>query len=266
MPDPSRTLAGRLLLITRPLPEGHDTALLAQRHGAKTILQPLLEAQLPDDPEPFLHAMANLSRYDGIVFTSIQAVRAFLQSEIPGPKSPDSPKIYAVGHKTAALLAKGGYHPVVPDHPMGGQELALEILNSSQPNERLLFLRAQEGREELATTLRQQSRNVDRVVCYQMAPIRQLDAETIKLLKEQRIDAIPFFSGRTAQVFLTLLPKDERFAMLEKPILAALSTTTAQVMQSSGMRVDLIASQPNAEAMIAALAQALQYVTIKTTG
>ncbi|MEO5329624.1 MAG: uroporphyrinogen-III synthase [Magnetococcus sp. THC-1_WYH] len=262
MPDPSQNLAGRRLLITRPLPEAHDTALLAQRHGAQTILQPLLEAQPPDDPEPFLQAMANLSHYDGIVFTSIQAVRAFLQFPAPSPKSP---KIYAVGHKTAALLAQGGYHPIVPAHPMGGQELALEILRTSQPNHRLLFPQVQEGREELTTILHQHARHIDRVVCYRMAPVRQLETVTIERLQERRIDAIPFFSGRTAQIFLNLLPQGDPFALLEKPMLAALSTTTADVMRSLGLRVDLVSNQPTAEAMIATLAQALQSVTITTS-
>ncbi|MBF0132596.1 MAG: uroporphyrinogen-III synthase [Magnetococcales bacterium] len=262
MPDPSQNLAGRRLLITRPLPEAHDTALLAQRHGAQTILQPLLEAQPPDDPEPFRQAMANLSHYDGIVFTSIQAVRAFLQFPAPSPKSP---KIYAVGHKTAALLAQGGYHPIVPAHPMGGQELALEILRTSQPNHRLLFPQVQEGREELTTILHQHARHIDRVVCYHMAPVRQLETVTIERLQERRIDAIPFFSGRTAQIFLNLLPQGDPFALLEKPMLAALSTTTADVMRSLGLRVDLVSHQPTAEAMIATLAQALQSVTITTS-
>ncbi|HIJ83214.1 MAG: uroporphyrinogen-III synthase [Magnetococcales bacterium] len=254
-PEPSTGLAGRLVLITRPLPEALATAQLVERHGAIAKLAPVLEKQPPDDPEPLLHAVADLRPYAGIVFTSVHAVRAFLDL----PRAPHPiPKMYAVGNQTAALLIQAGNHPIVPKNPVGGNELAMEILDASLPEDRFLFLRAQEGREELIEILHQAGRNVERVAAYKMAPACRLDSDIHELLEHQRVDAIPFFSGRSAQIFFGLLPEAKKQSLLTKPILAALSPTTAQVMKISGIRVDLVCERPHAESMIAALAQAFK--------
>ncbi|MBF0174472.1 MAG: uroporphyrinogen-III synthase [Magnetococcales bacterium] len=252
---PGSNLAGRLLLITRPLPEARTTARQLERLGATARVSPVLHLQPPDDPAPFREALAHLTRYDGIIFTSAHAVRAFLDD--PVAKTP-LPRIYAVGNKTASLLIAAGLTPEVPDRPLGGHELALELLQTHPSDRRFLFLRAQEGRDELITTLRQAGKAVDLVAAYAMAPTPHLDPETLHLLEQRRIDAIPFFSGRTAQVFFNLLPDDTRHALLDKPLLAALSVTTARAMETAGMRVDLICHQPGTEAMIATLEEAFR--------
>ncbi|MBF0138732.1 MAG: uroporphyrinogen-III synthase [Magnetococcales bacterium] len=247
-------LVGRRVLITRPLPEGESTARLIQRHGGVVQLTPVMRVAPPDDPQPFFTGLANLGLYQGIVFTSAHGARAFLE-HVPTPCQ--IAKIYAVGEKTAVPLLHAGLTPTVPDHPVGSLELAQDILQGSVPGDRFLFVRAQEGRDDLITTLVREGRLVDRVAAYKMAPIPFFDQQTLDLLLEGRIDAIPFFSGRSAQVFFNLLPAAQRQSSLEKTVLAALSPATARAMQSVGMRVDVISPRPYVEAMLVSLAQTL---------
>lgn len=247
-------LVGKLVLITRPLPEGEATACLIQHHGGLARLCPVLQVRPPDDPQPFFSGLANLNHYQGIVFTSAHASRAFLDhvrvfSHLP--------RMYAVGEKTAFPLMQSGLTPMVPDHPLGSLELAQEILRDSLPRDRFLFLRAQEGRDDLITTLEKEGRLVDKVAAYKMAPMPHLDWQTLDLLVERRVHAIPFFSGRSARVFFNLLPEGDRQSLLEKTVLAALSPTTAQAMHAVGMRVDVISPRPHAEVLLVALAQTM---------
>ncbi|MBF0423233.1 MAG: uroporphyrinogen-III synthase [Magnetococcales bacterium] len=243
------------MLITRPLPEGKTTADLAERLGAQTHLVPVLQAQPPDDPKPLIQALANLHRYQGMVFTSAHAARIFLETP---HASIVLPRLHAVGKKTAALLTQAGFPATIPNQPLGGEELARNILRESHPGDRFLFLRAQEGRDEVTTLLSRAGRIVDQVAAYRMAPIPALDQKSMTLLHRGQIDAIPFFSGRSAHVFFNLLPADTRQLLLKKPLLAALSPTTAHTMQQSGMRVDLVSSEPNAETLLALLAYTLE--------
>lgn len=243
-------LAGKILLITRPLPEALTTAAMVERFGGVASVSPVLQWGPPDDPGPFLDSLTRLHDYDGVVFTSVNAVRAFLQEVDPGR---ELPRLFAVGNKTATLLARSGYFPFVPERPQGSHDLALDMIRTSQPGARFLFFRAQEGRDELMHALTDAGRKVDLVAAYQMTASPRIDPESLDLLERQKVAAIPFFSGRSARVFLGLLPEDRRHAMLEKTLLAALCSTTAQGMSSCGMRVDFVCGQPNAQTLIAAL-------------
>ncbi|MBF0110819.1 MAG: uroporphyrinogen-III synthase [Magnetococcales bacterium] len=247
-------LEGRRILLTRPQPEAESTARRLEELGALVLRSPVLCHQPPDDPHPFLEALSHPERYQGIIFTSVHAVRAVLDTPCPHDRLP---RVHAVGNRTAALLRQANLHPIVPKHPRGGEELARELIKTSAPGDRFLFPRAQEGREELVTALREAGRTVDLVAAYAMAAIPHLDHEILERLDRRHIDAIPFFSGRTAQVFLELLPEPNRLSRLERPLLAALSPTTADAMTKAGMRVDRICHRPDLDSMIQTLIEAL---------
>lgn len=240
-------LANRLILITRPEPGACESARLITRHGGRALLAPLMTIEPATDPRPFLRAMAELDTFDAIVLTSANAARAFIAAL---PEGIVPPPLLTVGNKTARILEQAGLTAIVPDRPMGGETLGHELLKRFPDCRRLLFPRAEEGREELISLLEQAGKPIETVTAYRSVPVTRLPETLLDRLPE--VDALPFFSPRTVEIFLDLLPKGAA-SLPARAVIAALSPLTAETLIRYALRVDLIAPANDGEGMIRAL-------------
>jgi len=75
--DPKK-LAGQTVMVTRP--GGEDDALCNQlrESGAEVLVQPVIRISDPPDWRPVDAALAQLPRFDWIVFSSVNGVRYFI--------------------------------------------------------------------------------------------------------------------------------------------------------------------------------------------
>lgn len=246
-------LGNRLILVTRPQPEADTFRQLIEANNGRALLAPALEILPPLDPKPFEFAIAEVSRYDGIIITSANGARAFLsqlaQSSIAIGQVPP---IFAVGKKTAQIIKSANYAVTFPDNPSGGIELAAAIKVWQPAGCHMLFPRAEQGREELAAILTAAGYIVDLVVAYRTQPITTLPKNVQQALVAGQIDAIPFFSGRTAQAFLNSLPNAAKH-WLNKPTIITISQITKNALQNEPITVDLVAEQATAEGILSKL-------------
>ncbi|MBF0189767.1 MAG: uroporphyrinogen-III synthase [Magnetococcales bacterium] len=240
-------LADRIILVTRPEPGASESARLIARHGGVPLLAPVMTIQPMADPLPFQHAMATLDRFDAVLLTSANGARAFVAAL---PEGVTPPPLFAVGHKTARLLTNRGWTPQVPERPMGGESLGKTVLERFPAARSFLFPRAEEGREELIGVLEQAGKQVATIPVYRSVPVERLPAAILQRLPE--VDALPFFSPRTAELFLDLLPQGPA-SLPETAVIAALSPLTAEALSRRGVRVDLTATGSDGEGMIRAL-------------
>ena len=72
------SLAGKRIVITRAAPQSEALAKVLAELGAIPVVLPLVEFGEPEDFGSLDAAIANLERFDWIIFTSGQAVRAFV--------------------------------------------------------------------------------------------------------------------------------------------------------------------------------------------
>lgn len=237
-------LSGRTILITRPQPGCDETALLVTRHGGLPLKAPVMRIVPPLDGQPFIQAMTHLDRFDAVLLTSANSAKAFVAA-MPADIIP--PPVFAVGQKTARILAPFGWNVTVPDHPEGGETLGQAILQSHPQAQRFLFPRAEEGREELHQLLEKAGKEVTVVTAYRTAPILSLPEDI--LVKLPQVDAITFFSPRTVEIFLALLPEG-RHSLPPSAAIAALSPLTAKALQDRGVHVDVIAIRPESEGIL----------------
>ncbi|MBF0623968.1 MAG: uroporphyrinogen-III synthase [Magnetococcales bacterium] len=243
-------LVGRTLLITRPQPEAAATAALVTRRGGVALLAPALEIRPPRDPAPLAAALAALERYQGVVITSANGARAFLAAlPAAGPRPP----VFAVGPKTARVLEKHGYPTLQPTRPGHAADLGRDILARLPRGSRLLCLRAEVGRWEAIALLEQEGCPVDLVTAYRAEPVAALPPAVVREIETGRVDAVLFFSGRSAAAFLAALPPPARAALAGATI-AALSPITAGELRTLGLTVHLVAERPTAEALLEAVA------------
>src|SRR5438034_1156071 len=75
----SAALRGRRIVVTRAGEAGTEFAARLRQLGAEPILAPAIAILPPDDFGPLDAAIAALTAYDAIVFTSANGVKAFLE-------------------------------------------------------------------------------------------------------------------------------------------------------------------------------------------
>ncbi|MBF0137847.1 MAG: uroporphyrinogen-III synthase [Magnetococcus sp. DMHC-1] len=247
-------LTGQTILITRPQPEAAHTARLVEAAGGVPLLAPALVMGPPRDPAPLLAAMTQLASFTGVIVTSAHGAQALLDVlPADGPRPP----LHAVGPKTAAVLQRSGYPATMPAQPGDAALLAQTILARYGPGGRFLFLRAETGREALVQILEQAGCTVTLVAAYRADPLAQVPEPVLTALQHGAIHAIPFFSGRSAESFIDALPSPA-LPWLKQTLIAALSPVTATALRQRNIPVHLVAEQPTAEAILAAIARHLK--------
>src|SRR5262249_38341009 len=75
----SRPLFGQRVLVTRPRHQAGSLARRLEELGAEAILLPAVEVREPADWAPVDRALADLSRFDWLVFTSANGVHFFVK-------------------------------------------------------------------------------------------------------------------------------------------------------------------------------------------
>src|SRR6266850_1964107 len=82
----SRPLFGKRVLVTRPREQAAELVDLLTALGADSIEAPMIRMAPPDDPDPLLRAAASPEAFDWIVFTSANAVDAFMTALLEGER------------------------------------------------------------------------------------------------------------------------------------------------------------------------------------
>ncbi|MBF0585081.1 MAG: uroporphyrinogen-III synthase [Magnetococcales bacterium] len=260
---PHDTFPGRTLLITRPQPEANVTAEEVRASQGYPLLAPALSILPPKDTAPLYQALAAWHRYRGILVTSANGARAIVAA-MPADASP--PPFFAVGAKTAAILKKQGWSVHMPAITAGGELLAEAVIQWAEANQPLhgstagiqtdsqpfLFPQAEQGREELTIQMQQAGYPVEKVVAYRAEPITELPQETATALAAGRVDAVLFFSGRTAEAFIAALPPHGK-QWLEPVCIAVISPVTGTVVEKLGYRVAVTATEPSSTGLLSAL-------------
>jgi uroporphyrinogen-III synthase len=158
-------LAGRCIVLTRPLEQSTALAQLIGRAGGEALLFPALMIE-PVHDVALTQRVAELDAYHGVIFISPNAARHGVAAVRATREWPRGLKCYALGPGTARVLSDAGVHQVVipAAHDSEGM-LRLPALNTVA-GQRWLIVRGVGGRELLADTLRERGAVVDYAECY----------------------------------------------------------------------------------------------------
>lgn len=161
-----KPLAGKRILVTRPLELARGLAELIARAGGEAVIYPAIEILDPRDAQRARALLARAGDFDLAAFVSPSAVRkAFALHAGPWPR-----RIAAVGEGTRLALAERGVREVLA--PAAGADsealLALPALQSMQ-GQRVLVVRGEGGRELLGETLVARGAQVSYAECYRRA-------------------------------------------------------------------------------------------------
>lgn len=234
----NRPLFGRTVLVTRPASQADDLARPLAELGANILLQPAIEIHPITDFAPVERAIARLSDFDWLVFSSSNGVRHFftrLFATGRDLRALGQLKIAAIGPGTAAELDE--YHlkaDLVPDE-YRAESLAQSLVGSGTGKD-FLLVRASRGREILADELKAGGHHVEQIVVYSSTDVTTPDPKVVAQLAAGQIHWTTVTSSAIARSLVNLLGDS-----LHKTKLASISPITSATLRELGY-------QPAAEA------------------
>jgi len=253
----SRSLAGRRIVVTRAREQAGDLVRALQQLGAEVITAPTIRIEPLADLAPLGAALADLSRYRWIVFTSRNTVDIVFD-RLPSwglePRSLARAAIAAIGPATAAALARRGVPPaLVPERYVAEAVVAALARVDGLAGTRILLPRALEARDTLPDGLRARGAVVDVIPVYRTVPATGDGPALAGEILAGRCDAITFTSSSTVRHFVDQVghaaATSGRFAA------AVIGPVTAATARELGLRVEVEAAEYTVPGLVDALAR-----------
>lgn len=228
-------------------------------YGASAEVVPTISVEPPRTPQAMERAVKGLvtGRYEWVGFTSVNAVRAIRERfEAIGldARAFSGLKIAAVGGATASALLDWGINP---DLLPAGEKSARGLLEVWPPYDEVLdpinrvFLpRADIATDTLVAGLQDMGWEVDDVTAYRTVRAAPPPAPVREAIKGGAFDAVVFTSSSTVRNLVGIAGKPHA-----STVIACIGPATAKTAEEQGLRVDVLAPDASAHALIDALAE-----------
>lgn len=183
------------LLVTRPLPDAHDTILRLDALGIEGVSVPLLERV------PLAADLPAAEGFAGLVLTSANALRALEERAAVLPYR--GLKVFAVGERTAVAARAAGFTEVIA---AGGTfDLLVEVIAAARPGGPLFYPAARHQSGDLGRALAPYAVAVATLPVYEMRAATSLPAAVVAGLGAGAYAGALFYSRRTAATFVGLV-------------------------------------------------------------
>jgi uroporphyrinogen III methyltransferase/synthase len=242
----TRPLSGRRVMVTRPRGQTAELVDRLAALGAETIEAPMIRIVPPQDPTPLMSAAAGAAGFDWIVFSSANAVDAFMTALLDGERDVRAlagPRLCATGTGTADRLARYGIKVDLVPAEFRAEAVAAAIIDGTAiEGARVLLPRADIGRDVIATALRDARAEVTEVVAYQTVPTGlpgEGDCDVYGMLLEGRIDVVTFTSASAVRGFADTYGAEQAADVLSRTSVATIGPVTAEAAAERGIRVSI---------------------------
>lgn len=225
-----RPLFGVRVLITRAAEQADALEDRLSELGAQCFVQPAIEIRPPQDWGAVDAALANLSSYNWVVFSSANGVRFLFDRLLTGGdlRRLGSVKIAAIGPGTAQELAHCHLRADVQPAEYRAEALAAELACEAR-GKRFLLARASRGRELLAEQLTAAGGIVEQVVVYESNDVAAADERIFAMLAAGQFDWTTVTSSAIARSLVRLLGEN-----LRRTKLASISPITSSTLRELG--------------------------------
>lgn len=239
-----RPLFGQVIGITRPEDQA-DTAIdQAVALGALPVVIPTIEIGPAPDIAAVDAALDRLVEFGWLVFTSVNGVRGLLSRlwERGGDvRSLGRCKLAAIGPSTAAALAEYSLRCDVVPNEYRAEALA-DALAPLVKNQRVLWARADRGRDVLPERLTAAGATLEQIVVYTNRDVTALPANELAMLERGDVDWIGLSSPSIARNLAKLLTPAARQHLGERTKLCAISPVTAEAAVAVGLPITVTAT------------------------
>jgi uroporphyrinogen III methyltransferase/synthase len=263
-----RPLFGRRLLVTRPRGQADELVERIENLGGEAIVAPMIRIMPPDDVEPLQRAAARADEFDWIVFTSSNAVEAFMGVLLSGDRDVRAlkgPRLCTVGTATADKLASYGIKvDLVPAEFTADKVVEALARQGSLEGARVLLPRADIGREVIAEELRKAGATITDVTAYRTViddVQREGEPDVYGMLLDRKIDVVTFTSASAVRSFVQVYGAEQSADLLRNAAVAVIGPVTGEAAEQLGIRVSIRPATYTVPALVDAIAA---YFTSRT--
>ena len=234
----NRPLWGKTAVVTRSRDQASRLVDLLNAAGARCLEVPTIEIRPPADFAPLDAALQHLSRYEWVIFTSANGVRAFMDRLFhmgQDVRVLGRARLAVIGPATAeALRGYGLVADVVPDTFQA--EGLLSVLEPKLlGGRRILLARAEQARDVLPEGLARLGVKVDVVPVYRAVPPASVPPEAAEVLAAGRVDILTFTSSSTVHNFAGLVGKEAFQQLAARGTVASIGPITTATLKEYGI-------------------------------
>lgn len=253
----SKPLFGVRVLVTRARDQARELSESLVRVGADPIEAPLIRIEAPDDWSSVDAALADLSGFDHVVFTSGNAVEAFFSRVVENgldARALGGVRVAAVGRATADALRERGIEADYQPHEFRAEKLAETLVeNCDLRNARILFPAADIAGPAVVDGLTAGGAFVSRVTVYRTAVEEVLPDGIVSMLEDRKIHVITFASSSAVKAFAGAVGTDRLRRFTEGVRIACIGPATAGTAAETGLTVDIMPDQATVPALVDAI-------------
>jgi len=245
------SLVGLRVVITRPLRQGAELQQRLEQAGARPLLFPLLAIADPIDPGAARDSLARPGDYDLLIFVSPNAVRHGI-AQLPAGL-PENIMLACVGRGTARVLQQqtGRAPDLIPEQGHDSDALlALPALQAGRiSGKKVLIVRGEGGREQLAESLRARGAQVGYAEVYRRVKPDNDPETLLGPLRRGEIDIISVTSTEALD-YLLEFGKSERDILQHTPLVVFHQRIAETARQRGFQGPVLVCEQPGDEGLL----------------
>jgi uroporphyrinogen III methyltransferase/synthase len=241
----NRPLFDKTVVVTRAREQASDLVKRLSDYGAECLEYPMITVVPVDDLEPLNRAIANLSSYTWIVFTSVNGVNFFfdqLYQKGGDARSLGHLRTASIGPATANRLLHFGIKSDIIPKSYRAESIVEAFAKEDIKGKRILLPRAKEARPILPVELRKMGAIVDEINTYGTREVREGSEDLIEKLEKGKIDLITFTSSSTVKNFKALLPPEKFESLIQKTTFASIGPITTETAKDLGFDIHITAA------------------------
>ncbi len=253
-------LRGKRILVTRPINQTRDFVDQLHAAGAEAIIFPTVEICDPISWELTDEAILQIAEYEGLIFTSANAVRFFFDRatslDISQMNVLSGKLICVVGSKTQATLRFYGCNALVVPERFTSKELLTLLRNKDLKGKRFLHPRGDLGSSVIKIGLEKLGAHVHEIIVYRTLTASPENVSQVKSeILQKKIDVVAFFSPSSVEGFVDILMKQSDKghyidAALKNVAIAVIGPVTAEAVRKAGFTPSIFADESTAESLV----------------
>jgi uroporphyrinogen III methyltransferase/synthase len=253
----TKPLFGKRVVLTRAREQAREFSQLLAAYGAEPVEVPTIQIVPPASWQAIDDAVARLSTYQWLIFTSVNGVRPFmdrLHAAGKDARAVANLRLSAIGPRTAQELGTYGLTPDIVPGEFQAEGAIAALAHVGVRGSRILIPRAEVAREILPEQLRELGATVDVIPVYRtIAPTTDVVSLT-QQFHNGEVAAVTFTSSSTVRNFVELLGGVGVVKpLVARVVIACIGPITARTAEEHGLTVTVMP----AENTVPALAEAI---------
>ncbi|MDP3980424.1 MAG: uroporphyrinogen-III C-methyltransferase [Chlamydiota bacterium] len=251
-----KSLFGKNIVVTRACSQAAALADALESNGANVLELPTIQIEKPSNWTFVDRAIGDLADYDWVVFTSVNAVKIFMERLFErglDGRAFGKAKIAVIGQSTCfALDAFGLCADLIPKDFVAESLLKAFKSKVNLPGKKILLPRAQGARDVLVEGLKKSGALVDPVVLYRTSVPKQDHDRVLERIRKGQVDWLTFTSSSTVQGFMSKVSKYP-LSIFKNCLIASIGPITSKTLRSNGLKVHVEAKPYTINGLVQAM-------------